>query len=527
MPALVDFDGWSKTGGAASSPATTSCRSVAADEEGKGKAGGVGARLALARFLAGSELSYEALGVLDMVAKADQTILGDAEFRGLRGAARAMAGRYKDAQADFSSPVLADDPASAPSGAATSPKSLGDHAGARQQFAAGRRAMPLFSEKWRGRFRRGRRGGGAGRRRPAHRAQRNRPCRRPEDRSRRRHTAEAGAGAAVWRRKASRTPPCRSTIRWRRSLRRAFRPRDAARGADPPAAGQDEARRRGAALDSLRFRWRGDATELETVRTLGRLYLAQGQYRRRWRRCAPPTAACPICPPPSPSRRSFQHLQDLFLNGGADGMQPIQALALFYDFKDLTPIGADGDQMVRKLSHRLVDVDLLDQAAELLKYQVDNRLDGVPKAEVSTDLAMIDLMDKKPEDALSALNNSRTTLLPTVLNARRRLIEARAHMALGRYDNALELAAGRQDAGGVGHPRRDRLAAEELAAGRRPVRSAAGRPLEEPRAADRRRTGPPGARGHRLQPRRRRQIPGAPARRITASWRTRARRPTW
>jgi len=29
-------------------------------------------------------------------------------------------------------------------------------------------------------------------------------------------------------------------------------------------------------------------------------------------------------------------------NGEADGLQPVQALALFYDFKDLTPIGADG-----------------------------------------------------------------------------------------------------------------------------------------------------------------------------------------
>ena len=40
------------------------------------------------------------------------------------------------------------------------------------------------------------------------------------------------------------------------------------------------------------------------------------------------------------------------------GEQPIQALALFYDFKDMTPIGAEGDQMVRNLVRRLVDVDL-------------------------------------------------------------------------------------------------------------------------------------------------------------------------
>src|SRR6201999_2100615 len=128
-----------------------------------------------------------------------------------------------------------------------------------------------------------------------------------------------------------------------------------------------------------------------------------------------------------------------FLDGSADGLEPVQALALFYDFKELTPIGADGDLMVRKLVRRLVDVDLLDQAAELLKYQADNRLDGVPKAQVATDLAVIYLMDRKPEQAIEAINSSRTTVLPAALTAERRLVEARAWMGVGKYDTALEI----------------------------------------------------------------------------------------
>ena len=117
----------------------------------------------------------------------------------------------------------------------------------------------------------------------------------------------------------------------------------------------------------------------------------------------------------------------------------MQALGLFYDFKELAPIGADGDLMVRKLVKRLVDVDLLPQAAELLKYQAENRLDGVPRAQVSTDLATIYLMDRKPEAALDAINTSRTTVLPNTLNLERRLVEARAWTELGRYDSALEI----------------------------------------------------------------------------------------
>jgi tetratricopeptide (TPR) repeat protein len=446
MPALVDFDGWSNLGGGSFIARYDQLQAAAGEEEAQGKRGGVSVRLALARFLAGSELSFEALGVLNLVARADQTLMGDAEFRGLRGAARAMAGRYKDAEADFSSPVLADDPASALWRGYVDEK-LGDYAGARQQFALGRRAMPLFAQRWRGRF------------------------------------AEADAEAALG---VNDIPTAKNEVVLAQSLN--IDTQDASRlkliqarileaegqgpaalplydqvANDPygalsaPAAlhavqirlklGTLKPQDAEATLDSLRFRWRGDATELETVRTLGQLYLAQGRYRDALEVLRSANGRLTDLPASAAIGADLSNtFKGLFLNGGADGLQPIQALALFYDFKDLTPIGADGDQMVRMLAKRLVDVDLLDQAAVLLKYQADNRLDGVPKAEVSTDLAMIDLMNKHPEDALDAINGSRTTLLPTTLNARRRLIEARAHMALGRYDAAEELLEGDKSA---------------------------------------------------------------------------------
>ncbi|MDI6625154.1 MAG: hypothetical protein QME55_10530, partial [Brevundimonas sp.] len=195
-----------------------------------------------------------------------------------------------------------------------------------------------------------------------------------------------------------------------------------------------------AALESLRWRWRGDGTELAVIRQLGQLYLSQGLYRE----------ALTALKGAGPGLNRLEGASDiqadlgaafrmLFLEGGADGLQPVQALGLFYDFRELTPIGADGDEMVRRLARRLVDVDLLDQAAELLKYQVDNRLDGVAKAQVATDLATVYLMDRQPEAALQAIWSSRTTLLPTALNTERRALEARALAGLGRYDHALEV----------------------------------------------------------------------------------------
>ena len=61
----------------------------------------------------------------------------------------------------------------------------------------------------------------------------------------------------------------------------------------------------------------------------------------------------------------------------------VDALGLFYDFRELTPPGRRGDEMIRRLSDRLVSVDLLDQAADLLQHQVDHRLQGAARAQVA------------------------------------------------------------------------------------------------------------------------------------------------
>ena len=96
-------------------------------------------------------MNYEAIGYLNMMAKQDQTLLATAEFRGLRGAAKAMAGRYKDAVAEFSAPALAMDPSSSLWRGYLDVKT-GDFAGARHEFAAGRKVASQFDPTWRARF---------------------------------------------------------------------------------------------------------------------------------------------------------------------------------------------------------------------------------------------------------------------------------------------------------------------------------------------------------------------------------------
>ena len=97
----------------------------------------------------------------------------------------------------------------------------------------------------------------------------------------------------------------------------------------------------------------------------------------------------------------------LFLSPKGDDLPPVDALGMFYEYRELTPIGRRGDEMIRRLADRLVAVDLLDQASELLQYQVDQRLEGAARAQVAARLAMVYLTNRKPDRAIAALRTTR------------------------------------------------------------------------------------------------------------------------
>ncbi len=86
-------------------------------------------------------------------------------------------------------------------------------------------------------------------------------------------------------------------------------------------------------------------------------------------------------------------------------------------------------------------MDLLDQAADLLQYQVDHRLQGAARAQVAIRLAVIYLINHKADRALATLRTSRTADLANEMRNQRLLLEARALSDLSRYDLALEVIA--------------------------------------------------------------------------------------
>ena len=193
-------------------------------------------------------------------------------------------------------------------------------------------------------------------------------------------------------------------------------------------------------LETLTATWRGDETEIEALQLLARLYTEDERHRDAF-------SAMRVALRTQPNLGMTRRIQDeaaatfeaLFLGGKGDAMPAIDALALFYDFRELTPIGRRGDEMIRRLADRLVSVDLLAQAAELLQHQIDHRLQGAARAQVAARLAAIYLMDRKPDRALAAIRATRISDLPNELRSQRLLLEARAMSDVGRHNLALEV----------------------------------------------------------------------------------------
>lgn len=194
------------------------------------------------------------------------------------------------------------------------------------------------------------------------------------------------------------------------------------------------------AYEKLRFAWRGDDFEFALLRRLGRLYLDGGDYRNGLRTLR---QAATYFREHKDAAVVTQEMTDafakLFLENGADALPPVSAIALYEEFKELTPAGAKGDEMIRKLADRLVAVDLLDRGAELLQSQIEFRLQGAEKARVGAELALIRILANDPERALAALDASEVSGLPTNLVSHRRHLRARATMMAGQPDKALAL----------------------------------------------------------------------------------------
>ncbi len=191
-------------------------------------------------------------------------------------------------------------------------------------------------------------------------------------------------------------------------------------------------------LDRLRYAWRGDRVELRTLLALAKLHADNANFRASLLTLR---EAATLFPNAREAREIAIEMDlafaKLFLDGEADKLSPVQGIALFEEFRDLMPTGSRGDAIARRLVERLVKVDLLGRAGQVLEHQARHRTTGAERGEVGARLALVRLLDGKPELAVSAIAETDDPAIPAAGQMERRRIEARALTELGRTVDAL------------------------------------------------------------------------------------------
>lgn len=195
-------------------------------------------------------------------------------------------------------------------------------------------------------------------------------------------------------------------------------------------------------LDKLAVVWRGDEHEMHLLEKLGEYYIDEEQYAeglRIWR------DLITNFPDTQVSADTAQKMTDTFIHlfnrGGADNLPPLDALALYYEFRELTPIGEEGDKMIQNLADRLANVDLLDRAIALLTHQAKYRLKGVERSRIGARIALLHLLNKDPQAASDILDETEEKELPEGLMVTRKQLKAKALAELGKYEPALAIIA--------------------------------------------------------------------------------------
>ena len=397
------------------------------------------AQLDLARFYLANGFGQEAIGMMEVLQEGQPDLEGWPEFRALRGAARFLAGNLDAAAEDFAHPNLANNGEAALWRAAIAadrndwpaaqagfksaapilnsyPDPILTKLAIRAAEAALRTGDAPFAKRLLDRI--AERGGTDAEERPdvqylrgLYYAQTNEP-----DRALEQLNASYNGLDRYYRAKAGLALVNLQLAEGRMS---------------PPAAAER--------LAGLTFTWRGDELEMQVRQRMGEVLIAAGQYADGFNAMKETAALVADTPRAEEITREMSRIFADLYKDGAQKLPTIEALQLYDQFRELTPVGEAGDEVIRQLAERLISVDLLNRAADLLQHQVEYRLSGEEKARVGTRLASVRLLDNRPEDALRALELSNVPNLPAELVGERRLMQAKALAELGRGDEALLL----------------------------------------------------------------------------------------
>lgn len=191
-------------------------------------------------------------------------------------------------------------------------------------------------------------------------------------------------------------------------------------------------------LEDLYTLWRGDQMEPKILLDLGQLYYSQSDYRRALDRLKILTS---YFPDSAQSLEGAKLMSDAFVKAFAQAqkldMDTLGIVGMYYDFRELTPVGKEGDDILYDIGRRLQSLGLYASAADLYEHMITMRIrDLTAHAELGLMLAKMQRLKGDPNRALISLRNTVRDKAPEVIRTARLVEEIKIMMDLERFPEA-------------------------------------------------------------------------------------------
>lgn len=193
-------------------------------------------------------------------------------------------------------------------------------------------------------------------------------------------------------------------------------------------------------LEHLRLSWHGDRLELQVIKELGKIYEDKKDYVNAMRIWHGGITSFPNSSLAVEMKQKMQQAFNfMFSEGGVDELPPLDVLAMYYEYQNYAPSGTTGAELIEKLSKRLIAIDLLQQAADLLDSQMRHIAEKEQRSQMGAKLAEVYLLNNQPQKALEALQDSLYGENSLLLRLVRNRLAAEAMVDQDRLRSALQV----------------------------------------------------------------------------------------
>lgn len=193
-------------------------------------------------------------------------------------------------------------------------------------------------------------------------------------------------------------------------------------------------------FEKLRFVYRDSDVEYTALNRLSDLYLKMNKPIKSLKTLKTILRYYPNHPKNGDIEKKMNKtFLDFLLTDHQDTGSALKTIAMYNEFRELTPTGKEGDQIMHKLVDHFENMDLLDNSIAVLKNLIDTRLKGEEKLKAELRLAVLQIDNHQSPEALKSLKNMDLKSAPNKIKDQRRWLLAKTLFDQNKNQEALDL----------------------------------------------------------------------------------------